>query len=85
MENGEHPFPGVPAHNPLIAQARQAMNELAGVRIPPMRHCLEDNAAVAAHHQGNQHQDGGIDTVIPPIGNVTGQVLQAHAERPSIA
>eukprot|EP00961_Rhodomonas_salina_P006128 82966-Rhodomonas_salina.3 len=85
MENGAHPFPGVPAHDPLIAQARQAMNELAGVRIPPMQHGLEDNQAVAAHQQGNQHQDGGIRAVLPQIGNVTGQVLQAHTARPSIA
>eukprot|EP00961_Rhodomonas_salina_P262438 3546646-Rhodomonas_salina.1 len=75
----------MPAHDPLIAQARQAMNELAGTRIPPMQHCIEDNSAVAAQHQGNHHQDGVICAVLLLIGDVAGQVLQEHTARPSIA
>eukprot|EP00961_Rhodomonas_salina_P112269 1510895-Rhodomonas_salina.1 len=61
------------------------MNGLVGTRIPPMQHGIEDNSAVAAQHQGNHHQDGSIRAVLPLIGDVAGQVLQAHAARPSIA
>eukprot|EP00961_Rhodomonas_salina_P291419 3931989-Rhodomonas_salina.1 len=82
MENGAHPFPGGPARDQLIAQARQAMNELAGARIPPMQHSLEDNPAAAAHHQGNQ--DGGAGAVLLPIRNVAAQALQASAARPNV-
>eukprot|EP00961_Rhodomonas_salina_P021483 288544-Rhodomonas_salina.1 len=84
MENGAHPL-GIPAHDPLIAQARQAMNELAGTRIPPMQHGIKDNSAAAAQHQGNLHEDGSSSAVLQPIGDVAGQVLQAYAARPSIA
>eukprot|EP00961_Rhodomonas_salina_P096209 1293753-Rhodomonas_salina.1 len=61
------------------------MNGLVGTRIPPMQHGIEDNPAVAAQHQDNHHHDGSICAVLPPIGDVAGQVLQAHAARPSIA
>eukprot|EP00961_Rhodomonas_salina_P030927 416004-Rhodomonas_salina.1 len=61
------------------------MNGLVGTRIPPMQHGIEDNSAVAAQHQDNHRHDGSIGTVLPPIGDVAGQVLQAHAARPSIA
>eukprot|EP00961_Rhodomonas_salina_P061489 825660-Rhodomonas_salina.1 len=74
MENGAHPLT-LPAHDQLIAQARQAMNELAGTHIPPMQHSIEDNSVVAAQHQGNLHQDGSISAVLPLIGDVAGQVL----------
>eukprot|EP00961_Rhodomonas_salina_P002517 35048-Rhodomonas_salina.1 len=50
-----------------------------------MQHGIEDNSAVAAQHQGNLRQDGSISAVLPLIGDVAGQVLQAHAARPSAA
>eukprot|EP00961_Rhodomonas_salina_P258464 3493239-Rhodomonas_salina.1 len=63
----------MPAQDPLIAQARQAMNGLVRTRIPPMQHGIEDNSAVAAQRQDNHHHDGSIGTVLPPIGDVAGQ------------
>eukprot|EP00961_Rhodomonas_salina_P081883 1100887-Rhodomonas_salina.1 len=61
------------------------MNGQVGTRIPPMQHGIKDNSAVAAQHQDNHRHDGSIGAVLLPIGDVAGQVLQAHAARPSIA
>eukprot|EP00961_Rhodomonas_salina_P077996 1047459-Rhodomonas_salina.1 len=90
MENGAHPFPGVPAHDPLIAQVSQTMNEQAGTRIPPMQHGIADNIATATQELGNEQFTSGAfnvgaSTALPPIGNIAAQALEAHAARTSTA